>query len=292
MNEEEAIQALAEAAQQDRDERLPEQAGQPTPEVQPEQPPQEDSFTGMDPLSLPEEMQPFYRSMQADYTKAKQAIAEERRLYESLGDPDLAREAVQFVTALATDPDYAHEVRNQLSDALEKAGYSPAEARAEATRQVQGAIDDADDFDEPGEVSPELQRELQALRESTSQMEKWIAEAEERDYQNALAAQMDRQEAEIRQNNPDYGDEAINAIYNLAFSTSGDLIKAADIYSELRQDIIGNYVSRKQSVPAGIAGSPISTGSEGQQPDKYSDLLDPRLEKAVAEFVRRSEAGE
>jgi hypothetical protein len=60
--------------------------------------PEVESFTGFDPSTLPEDMQAVYRSMQGDYTRKTQEIAELRRQYESFSEA-----GVDADTALQAD---------------------------------------------------------------------------------------------------------------------------------------------------------------------------------------------
>ena len=57
-----------------------------------------DSFTNIDPASLPEDVQPLYKSMQADYTRSKQALKE--------------APSAEEVTALRQQADYFNKIMN------------------------------------------------------------------------------------------------------------------------------------------------------------------------------------
>lgn len=68
------------------------------PEADPE--PQEDTFSGIDPASLPAEMQNLYKGMQADYTKKMQGVRE-------------LRDKAGIVDRFNSDPQYAQQVIQQ-----------------------------------------------------------------------------------------------------------------------------------------------------------------------------------
>src|SRR4051812_17293053 len=70
----------------------------------------EDTFSSIDPNSLPPELLPIYKSLQGDYTRKTQGLAEERKAFEQLeeyGGVSTALDAINFANNLATDPNYA-----------------------------------------------------------------------------------------------------------------------------------------------------------------------------------------
>jgi hypothetical protein len=93
--------------------------------------------------------------------------------------------------------------------------------------------------------------------------------------------QLEMVENEIRVANPQYGDEDIEAIYNLAYSTDGDLQVAAQQYHSIQQRLLGNYLQSKQ-VPAGATPSPSGPNTT-PSPD-FKSLDDAH--KAAMEVVR------
>src|SRR5690242_16598719 len=61
-----------------------------------------DSFTPINPDDLPDELKPFAKQLQADYTRKTQQLAEQRKALEALGDTDPQQllEAYQFTQNL------------------------------------------------------------------------------------------------------------------------------------------------------------------------------------------------
>lgn len=252
----------------------------------------EDSFTGLDPNAIPDDLKPFYRSMQADYTRTKQSLAEQRKQFEALdefGGIDTALEAVNFARQLATDPQFALGVHEQLSAALQEAGLTPAQASVEASRQINETAAQSDSFDEFGEVNPELERKLAALEAKTSEIEQWRAEQAEREEQLALANELMRQENKLIQDHPDYTEADLDAVYNLAYATGGNLELANQRYQEMRDQVITHYIEAKGSVTANVPKAVEGTVSS-IKPQSFNDLNDPGLEKLVQEYLAQQAA--
>lgn len=306
-NDQQAAEALVNAAQQDQAEResAPVQPVPPpveankqeesAPGSEQEQPEQPDSFTGLDPNSIPEELQPWYRSMQADYTRSKQSIAEERRAYEALeqfGGVEAAQEAVNFVSSLATDPQYALQVHEQLTEALTQAGLTPSQASREASRQINEAVNEtapeSDRMDQDDDfglgLDPAVERRLSEIERRAveaerraAELDQWREQEEENRIQYAMMAEMERQHADVV-NQHGFDNDQMSAVYALAYSTGGDLRAAADIYTSLADQIVTGYISKKASVTS--PPSIPATGG-GEQPTKFTDLNDPGLERLV-----------
>src|SRR5690242_6444316 len=74
-----------------------------------------DSFTKLDPNALPEDLQPYYKAMQADYTRKQQEAAPWRKLGEELGveSPDSFREAAELYSYLQ-DPNNLYGLYSSL----------------------------------------------------------------------------------------------------------------------------------------------------------------------------------
>jgi hypothetical protein len=90
-----------------------------------------EAFTRIDPNSLAPELQSIYRSMQGDYTRTKQEIAEQRRQAEALaaryqGLPDQTVEFARTVETLAAaDPVAAADMLARQAEALRSAFQAP-----------------------------------------------------------------------------------------------------------------------------------------------------------------------
>lgn len=269
-----AAAALAAANATDEASQTPVEANQPDAGIQstpdgtqaPETP---ESFTsvGLDGLSEEQRgvVEQRLSEMQGDYTRKTQELAEQRAE---------AAQAIEFVQALQTNPDFALQVRDEISGALEASGYTPQEAQAEANRQVNEA---ASDFDE--EPDP-MQQKLDELLQ-------WRDQQEQRQTQIELENELDRMDARLRQENPTWTDADMEDIYRLAYSTGGNLIEAGEQYRQLQQRLVGGYVEQKGHVQT---QEPGVTGSAQVPPEKFDSLLDPRLMQAAKRML--IEAGE
>ena len=235
-----------------------------------------ESFTGFNPSDLPEDLQSVYRSMQGDYTRKTQEIAELRRNYEQYDafseagvDPNYALQAADFYRKLDTDPQFAQQVVDNIQRNLGNVGVE------------QQSIGDApynDSVNSEGydSLPPVLQQELAEMREFRSDMLFQQEQAE-------TIAGLEYVEQEIRLSNPHYTDDDLSSIYDLAYSTDGDLSAAADAYHNIQQRVMSGYLQSKQ-VPMGAQSIP--TGPSSIPPRQFSSLDDAH--KAAMEAVRNS----
>lgn len=227
-----------------------------------------ESFTGFDPTILPEDMQQVYKSMQADYTRKTQEVAELRRQYESFSeagvDPDAALQAVGFLQRLDSDPDFAL----QVADMIRQNAGTPDVAQSNAL-----ATPEIDNNSYEG-LPPTLARELEEMRMFREEMLQMQAQQES-------LAELEAMEQTIRTANPDYSDDDMEAIYSLAYSTDGDLMAAQQAYHAIQQRLLGNYLQAK-SVPHGATPAPTAPSSV---PNRAFSSLDD-AHKAALEAVR------
>ena len=280
-NAEEAAQALAAAVNSDRNQGFasPEPVAE-TPEVnQPEQPDitglpaegsDEGSFTDLNVAidALPDEarilVEQRFRQMQGDYTRKTQETAELRRE---------AEQAIQFVQELETNPNFALQVHNEISQALEASGWTPQEAAQEASRQVEEAVEEGAggmDSDDP------IVQELEELKA-------WRAEQEAYQLQNEMENEFDRMDVAVRQAFPDFSEEDMSHVYALSYATGGDLEAAANAYKTETDRIVQNYLEKKTSVTAPAV--PSTGGPAQQPPTEFDGLFDPRLESAAQRML-------
>lgn len=230
--------------------------------------PDVESFTGFDPNTLPEDMQAVYRSMQADYTRKTQDLAEMRRNFESFSeqgvDPNEALEAVSLWQRMNTDPEFASSVAQNIQSRLEELGYSNSPV-------VEDTPIDNNSYEG---LPPELARELEQMR----QFRESFAQEQQ---QQQIMAELDAAEQTIRTTNPNYNDSDIEAIYSLAYSTDGDLMAAQQAYHQIQQNLLSGYLQQK-TVPHGATPTPNAPSSI---PAKEFASLDD-AHKAAMEAVR------
>jgi hypothetical protein len=227
-----------------------------------------ESFTGFDPSTLPEDMQAVYRSMQGDYTRKTQEIAELRRQYESFSeagvDPNTALQAVEFLQQLNTDPNFATYVATQIQQNAGTLDDSQGYEYADTSDNVEGYEN----------LPPALAQELEEMRAFRQEM------MEQQAYTESLG-ELEAMESTIRVSNPHYTDDDMEAIYSLAYSTDGDLFAAQETYNQIQQRLLGGYLQSKQ-VPHGATPAPNAPSSV---PSPGFTSLDD-AHKAAMEVVR------
>jgi hypothetical protein len=234
-----------------------------------------ESFTGFNPSDLPEDLQSVYRSMQGDYTRKTQEIAELRRTYEGYDafseagvDPNYALQAADFYRKLDTDPQFAKQVVDNIQRNLGNFGVEQ--------QDVIGEVPYDSNVEGYDSLPPMLQQELAEMREFRNDMLFQQEQAE-------TIAGYEYVEQEIRLANPHYSDEDMSSIYDLAYSTNGDLSAAADTYHQIQQRVMSTYLQSKQ-VPMGAQS--VATGPSSVPPRQFSSL--DEAHKAATEMLRNS----
>jgi len=196
-----------------------------------------------------------YKSFQRLSTKQSQANAELRRAFEGV-DPAEARQAYEF------DPQFAMQVHQELSAALEQAGMSPAAASREATRQIEETTTEGERYDLSEYEDNPFVQELNELKQ-------WRAAQEAEKAERARTEAMDRQIREIeedvaklRRDNPSMDDDDMDVIYKIAASTGGDVFAAKEYFDGVRDRLVTDYVAKKKSAPRSAGGSGGAPHSE------------------------------
>lgn len=228
----------------------------------------EESFTGFDPNVLPEDMQAVYKSMQADYTRKTQEIAELRRQYESFSeagvDADSALQAVEFLQKLNNDSQFAMSVAESIRQTV----GTPDDSQSVETTISENTTNSYDS------LPPQLAAELEQMRQFREEMLEMQAQQE-------TLAELEAMENTIRTANPNYSDADMEAIYSLAYATDGDLMAAQEQYHAIQQNLLGKYLESKQ-VPHGATPAPSAPSSI---PGRSFENLDD-AHKAAMEAVR------
>lgn len=230
----------------------------------------EESFTSLDPNTLPAEARPFYESMRADYTRKTQEIAAQRKAVEALGDFDTVKQQVEFYRRFDSDPEFAKQVVDSLTPKLQELFPVTPETPSTVT-------DDLDDY----ELPPALVQRLQGV-------EQQLAKAEEERQAMVLAGNIQRAEMAIAQDNPHYKESDFAKIRDLLYVTNGDVFKAQEWYEETRQQVLASYLSTKQEVPAGV--QPVQTPTPHSQTPVTFDTVEGAVSAAV-EYARARASG-
>lgn len=250
-----------------------------TPESAPDTPPNLFEGEAVNPDTLPAELQPLAKQLQAAFTRKTQELAQQRTQLESLGSLDELSQAAELYRNLQ-DPGYLQEFHSELTRALEAQGLTPGQARAEAARQIEGSTaPTASLSDQLARLKddPELAPVAESLNSFQARLDKFEAAQAERaqaeqmaQAQMALAGEIQRQEMAVRQSNPSYTQEDIDAVYELSAFHDGSLIEAQQRYEQIVNNRVERYLASKQApVPA---SGPVAGSGTSDIPVQPSDL--------------------
>jgi hypothetical protein len=224
-----------------------------------------DSFTRIDPTTLPPELRPFYDSMQGDYTRKTQEIAPYRQLAQDTGlDVEGLRQSAELYSALQ-DPSQLVQFHTELTDALQAQGLTPAQAAAAATQHVT-------EVQQGGGVTPDAYTdpEEQRFQDLTSRLDRFeqsqAQEAQQRQNEmraGQVVAEMNRQEMVIKESHPTWGQEDIDATYELSAFYGGNLIQAASRYDEIVSNKVAAILNGKGAAASNPALSPLPAAVPG-----------------------------
>lgn len=288
MDLKEAEAALAAAVEADNP---PKGAAEPAPPATPdppqdEAPPAAEAQTDQEALTLqalltsvPDEYRSTVeqyvtgrdRAMQGDYTRKTQELADQRKAVEA----DLA-----FLESIRTDGQAALEFHAELTAALVEAGLTPAQAAAAADQAVDEAQSEDPAPDYADDPDGALLAKVNALQARLDERDASAAAEAEAAAVQAFEARLATEEAQIRQQNPTYTQQHIDAIYDIGFSPrfNGDLLKAQEAFEVLRNSVIEDYANRKLE-EAERGGEP-SAGGSAVTPIKF-DTVEEAHEAAV-----------
>jgi hypothetical protein len=245
------------------------EGNQPTPPVEPVEPsqpaapsapaPAEPASSTIDISGLPEEAQLYIRAREreltGDYTRKTQEIAAQRQE---------AAQAMQFLEALNSDPEFAFQVLNHLQSNLASAGY-------------QVAPEETEQYDEYGQpVGPD------PYAQEINELQNWRGQMEEQWLEANLSAQLDRQLSVVQQQHPDWTQDDLQEVIDLGFATNGDLMAAAQQYQAVQDRALTRYLEKKGSVNTPAAVPP---GSPAQQ-EPFQPKTEKELHSAALEYVK------
>lgn len=244
MDEAAAIAALAESTP-DGDATPAQTTAQPEVTQAPTQTdtPAVESFTQIDPTTLPPELQATYKSMLADYTRKTQEVAPLRKAFEGIEMDDYAaaREAYEFYQNLNSDADFAKDIYAQLGKALEPFQDNPN-----------------------AQIAPDPDLDVDPTDAKLSELDARIKSFEEMQRFQAGAAELQRQEMAVRSQHNDWGDTDFEAVYEIAQAYDGNLLQAATRYDAMKNDVIARYLTSKSDVNPALA--PVTTGVNASEP--------------------------
>ena len=241
----------------------------------------EDSFTDrFDPNALPPELLPAYKAMQADYTRKRQADAEAIRFIQQYQDVDLAT-AVELFQRVQ-DPNGLIEFMQEAGEYLTNQGLAEwddgsgdAPFVAPAENNLTQALDQLATTDPDLAPLAEAVKQMQAQLESVQQQTSARLEAErEETAMLQVLGEIQRQENVIRTDNPQYDDQDMEAIYEIASHHDGDLLAAQQSYESMFARRLGRYVGAKDATPTPAV--PAGTPGGIPTPELQYDPLDSK----------------
>lgn len=245
-----------------------------------------DSFTKLDPNALPPDVRPYYDSMLSDYTRKTQEVAPWRKLGEELGveSPDQFREAAELYAYLQ-DPTNLHSLYQNLGQVLGQ--ETPAAPQIPATAPVPG-LPTGSETEMAGLEDPavaELKTQMQQLQSYIQERE---AAQQQEALQWALLGEMNRQEALLKEQHPDWGDEEWNALWNLSVPYNGDLVAAANHIEATQNAAVTRLLNGKaqaSQTPGLTPEAPFRQAAAVQEPDYSDHELGAQTAQAI-EYLR------
>ena len=236
---------------------------------------QEIGIDKLDPNRIPPELLPWYKSMQADYTRKTQALAEERRVLEkvldkALSHPELAKQFMsdpELIAAVQNHPELAGKLQ-AVSQMAQPEQQNPIKSIAEQARKLveQQFGEEFDEFNPEHmaafniavqQIQAQVQRE-QAFQQRITQLKASEPHFEEIDrYAEQKLSQMPYSEAV----------KIINALQN------GDFETVANFWEQCRKEW---YSQRLQQQQPQQAPQPTQVEPAGQGRVDSKPKLNPK----------------
>ena len=224
--------------------------------------------------ALPDEVKPFAKSVQGDYTRKSQELAEMRKQYEHFGDPDDVAQAVALARAFQSDPVATlHKIESGLRD---MGVYTEPASSATPTQQV---VDEdpvmaklAQEYgkDDPlFQLAQNMHSELKNIQEERSVFTREKSQAEQARIEREYEEYLGRTEIAVRHEHPEWNDEDLNDVYDLVMVSGGDMLEASKKYEDISNRAVVKYLQRKTNLPTGAGGVPASgPGTQGLEAAK------------------------
>lgn len=220
-----------------------------------------DSFTKLDPNTLPPEVRPYYDSLQADYTRKQQEAAPFRKLATETGlDIDGLRNGAELYNALQ-DPSQLVQFHTDLTAALEAEGLTRHEAQVAATQHVESALaGEVESLDPEERRIAELESRLSAFEQSNA-TQREAQEQAARDQ--AFFAEQSRQEMFIKEQYPSWKQEDFDMALKQSAYHGGNLIDAAAELDAYVGGRLATILNAKSAVAADPAHAPFPSAVPG-----------------------------
>lgn len=323
MSHEDAVQALQSAAAVD-----PDFGGTPAPAAPPEQAPpaapvatpegekpnaeqpvpapatpeaSADSDTFFNPDTLDPALIPAWKQLQAAYTQKTQTLAEQRKQLESLGGQEVVAEAVELYSRIS-DPANWPQLHQELSDAMQEAGLTPAQADALAAEELQRQSTSSSPLDGLNLDDPDIAPLASALRDQSAQMQSLRQMVESLTADQSMRAEaeaLERQQQEhamnirtqlgaIQASRPDYNDDDLRAIIERAPFYNDDLHAAQASYeADIARRMERYFASKNAAKTPSIQPQP-GAGASSTVDDTPTTLAEAAAE--AEEYLRQLQA--
>jgi hypothetical protein len=272
----------------------PEADVQPEPEASPE-PAETETFDGgkFNPDDLPPELQDGWKQLQAAFTQKTQEIAAERERIKALGDPESIQQAIDLYTRIG-DPTNWQQLHAELTQAMQGMGMTPMEAQQAATDAMNQSAQQESGADQFEDLDPEvasIAKQLEATRNELTEFkngfqERLMAEEAERQYFQAVT-ELQRQEAAIRDAHPKWGDDKIEAAYQLSSFYNGNLAQGAARLEQVLAAEREMYLSQKSGAMDESTRTPATTFAPDASKVTEPTTLAEAEAAATEEFVAR-----
>ena len=271
----------------------PEAEVQPEAQVAPE-PTETQTFDGgkFNPDELPPELQDGWKQLQAAFTQKTQELAAERQQFEALGDPEAIQQAIDLYNRIG-DPTNWQQLHAELSQAMQGMGMTPFEAEKAATEAMTQqpeapAPAQFEDMDpEVASLAQQLQQTRTELDQFKAGFQEQLANQEaERQYIQAVT-ELQKQEAAIREAHPQWGDDKIEAAYQLSSFYNGSLAQGAARLEQVLAAERELYVSQKSGAMDDSTRTPATSFSPDAQKVVEPTTLAEAEAAATEEFLAR-----
>lgn len=244
--------------------------------------------TQINPDTLPPDLQPLAKQLQAAFTRKTQDLAAERAQ---------TAQAVELFNALQ-DPTYLQQFHAELSTHLQAQGLTAAQASTEAAQRIEaevGGQGEAPPVDLAAlKADPELAPLAQLIEAQNQRLDTFEQQTKAREeaeamaqWQMAVAGELQRQEMSILQANPHYTDADMDAVHELAAYFDGNLHQAQARYEAIGQQLVDRWVAQKTQhaavTPAGVTGA--GTSEIPETLDNLDDGLRGALESLAQQGI-------
>lgn len=253
----------------------------------------EDSAQFFNPDTLDPALLPGWKQLQAAFTQKTQAIAAEKAQIEALGGAEIISEAVELYQRIS-DPDSWPQLQQELAEAMVEAGMSPVEAHQAAAEELRSQSQSENpfaglDLDDP-ELAP-LARALQAQADQTARLEQQLQSLttdQQLRYQTEQA-QLEQQARQqqfqsdlgaIQAARPDYDNDDLRAVVEMAPFYNDDLGQAAAAYESNVARRLDRYFAAKKT-----AANPAFQPHAGAGADSSATPPTGSLRDAEAEAI-------